>query len=299
MKAYIELTKPNITWLILMSTAVGFIFGLAGGASGWAGGGSAGGWSWIVALHTLAGTALIASGTSALNQWAEWRSDALMNRTKSRPIPSGRLSPGRAMAFGVALSVAGFSELALMVNTLAGALGLFTLLSYLLVYTPLKLRSPHATTIGAIPGAMPPLIGFAAASGTLSLEAFALFAILFLWQFPHFQAIAWMYRDDYARAGIRMLPVVEPDGASTARQMLWTSAILVPVSVAPSLLDMTGFWYAAGAIVLGVAFLASAVRVANHKTILHARGVLVASVIYLPVLYGLMVLDGPVRAHLF
>jgi protoheme IX farnesyltransferase len=281
MNAYVELTKPSITWLILMSTGVGYVFGASGR------------WDWWSILHTLIGTGLIASGTAALNQWAEWRSDALMRRTLMRPIPSGRVSPLRALVFGWVIAVLGFAELALAVNPLAGMLGLFTLASYLFVYTPLKSRSPHATTIGAVPGAMPPLIGYAAASGTLTGEAFVLFGILFLWQFPHFQSIAWMYRDDYARAGIRMLPVVEPDGASTARQILIASLALIPVSLLPSLMNMSGWFYAAGAVALGIAFLYAGWRVASEKTLARARGVLMASIIYLPVLYGLMVLDGP------
>ncbi len=276
--AYVELTKPNITWLILMSTAVGYFFGARS-------------WEWWTVLHTVLGTGWIASGTAALNQWSEREADARMRRTESRPIPSGRLSPTRALVFGTALSTAGFAELVAGVNLLSGLLALFTLLSYLLVYTPLKQRSPHSTTIGAIPGAMPPMIGYAAASGTLTAEAWILFAILLLWQFPHFHAIAWMYRDDYARGGIRMLPVVEPDGVSTARQMLIASAALVPVSLLPSWLSMSGQMYAAGALVLGVLFLYTAVRVASEKTLARARGVLLASVVYLPALYGLMVLD--------
>ncbi len=282
MNAYLELTKPSITWLILMSTGVGYVFG-AGGS-----------WNWLLILHTLIGTGLIASGTAALNQWAEWRSDALMRRTLARPIPSGRVTPSRALAFGAAIAALGFAELALAVNPLTGLLGLFTLASYLFIYTPLKSRSPHATTIGAVPGAMPPLIGYAAASGTLTAEAFVLFAILFLWQFPHFQSIAWMYRDDYARAGIRMLPVVEPDGASTARQILAASVVLIPVSLLPSILNMSGWIYAIGALTLGVAFLYAGWRVASEKTLVRARGVLMTSIVYLPVLYGLMVLDGPI-----
>jgi heme o synthase len=283
MRDYISLTKPRITWLILMSTGVGYFFGLRG-ASLWQ-------INWWTLLHTVVGTGLIASGTAALNQWYEREADAKMRRTSGRPIPSGRLAAGRALAFGIALAIAGFAELALFVNLLSGVLGVATLVSYLFLYTPLKQRSWLSTTVGAFPGAMPPMIGFAAASDTLTAEAWVLFAILFLWQFPHFYAIAWMYREDYARAGIRMLPVVEPDGHSTARQIVVYASLLIPVSLVPSLLGMSGKFYLLGAVALGVWFLYSGVRVASERTILRARGVLLVSVFYLPLLYGLMLLD--------
>ena len=176
---------------------------------------------------------------------------------------------------------------------LTAALGLATELMYLLIYTPLKQKSWHSTTVGAIPGAMPPLIGFAGAAGTLTPEAWVLFAILFLWQFPHFYAIAWMYREDYSRAGIRMLPVVEPDGASTARQILLFSLVLIPISLLPTYLSMTGLLYVAGALLLGGLFLYASVRVVLDRSKVKARKVLLASVVYLPVLYGLMLLDRP------
>jgi protoheme IX farnesyltransferase len=280
-KDYIALTKPRITWLILMSTGVGYFFGARGG------------WHLLTLVHTIIGTGLIASGTAALNQWYERAADAKMKRTQSRPLPSGRLSAGNALVFAILISMAGFVELFVEVNALTGWLGLFTLLSYLFIYTPLKQRSPHSTTIGAIPGAMPPLIGYAAASGTLTWDAWILFAILFIWQFPHFYAIAWMYREDYERAGIRMLPVVEPDGESTARRILLYSLILIPISMVPKFLAMTGNLYLAGALALGLLFLYAGVRVSLDRTRQQARLVLLASVIYLPVLYGLMLLDRP------
>ena len=285
MKDYISLTKPRITWLILMSTGVGYFFGLRG-VNLWQ-------IHWWALLHTVIGTGLIASGTAALNQWYERDADAKMRRTSHRPIPSGRLNASRALAFGIGLAIAGFVELAGFVNLLSGVLGIATLVSYLFFYTPLKQRSWLSTTVGAFPGAMPPMIGFAAASGTLTAEAWVLFAILFLWQFPHFYAIAWMYREDYARAGIRMLPVVEPDGHSTARQIVLCASLLIPVSLAPGLLGMSGKLYLLGALVLGAWFLYSGVRVASDRSILRARGVLLVSVIYLPLLYGLMLLDRP------
>jgi protoheme IX farnesyltransferase len=281
MRDYIELTKPRITWLILMSTAVGYFFGHHGA------------WNFWPVLHTILGTALIASGTAALNQWYEREADRKMRRTADRPIPSGRLSAGRALIFGILLSVAGFAELAFGLNWLSAFLGLFTLLSYLFLYTPLKQRTPLSTLVGAFPGAMPPIIGYAAASGILDAQAWTLFAILFLWQFPHFLAIAWMYREDYERAGIRMLPVVQPSGEATARQIVLYSLALIPVSMAPSLLGMSGKIYFFGALALGLWYLYSGVRVALDRTILRARAVLLVSVIYLPLIYGLMLLDRP------
>ncbi|HUQ95094.1 MAG TPA: heme o synthase [Bryobacteraceae bacterium] len=279
MKDYLELTKPRVTWLILMSTAVGYWFGVRGATD------------WLVLLNAILGTALIASGTFTLNQWYEREADSRMRRTQARPLPTGRVTPRQALLFGILLSAIGFAQLYFGANALTALLGLFTEVSYLGLYTPLKQRSWHATTVGAIPGAMPPLIGFAAAAGTLTWEAWALYAILFLWQFPHFYAIAWMYRDDYARAGICMLPVVEPDGASTVRQILIACVVLIPVSLLPGYLSMAGWWYMGGAMVLGCFFLYSGVRVAMERTQLRARGVLLASVIYLPVLYGLLLLD--------
>lgn len=288
-REYIELTKPRITWLILMSTGIGYFFGLTG--AGWRE--LLGGIRWMSLIHTIVGTGLIASGTAALNQWYERHADRRMRRTAMRPLPSGRLTAGRALAFGIALSVAGFAELWWGVNPLAASIGGFTLLSYLFLYTPLKQRTWWSTTIGAVPGAMPPLIGYAAAAGTLTLEALVLGAILFLWQFPHFYAIAWMYKEDYARAGIRMLPVVEPDCRSTARQIVLYGAALIPVSLAPALMGMSGRLYVAGALALGLWFLYAGVRVATERTALRARGVLIASVTYLPLIYGLMLIDRP------
>lgn len=288
MRDYIELTKPRITWLILMSTGIGYFYGLPT-APTW--------WDFLKnipllsLLHTIVGTGLIASGTAALNQWYEREADSKMRRTMMRPLPAGKMSSGAAFAFGVALSIAGFLELWLGVNLLSAAIGAFTLSSYLFVYTPMKRRTWWSTTVGAIPGAMPPMIGFAAAAGTITPQSWVLFAILFLWQFPHFYSIAWMYKEDYARAGIRMLPVVEPDCRSTARQIVLYGLALIPVSLAPTLLGMTGRIYFAGALLLGLWFLYSGVRVAVDRTALRARAVLIASVLYLPLIYGLMLVD--------
>lgn len=284
MKDYIALTKPRITWLILMSTGVGYFFGAKAGLTGW---------HLVTLLHTILGTGLIASGTAALNQWYEREADGKMRRTQARPLPAGRLNAGNALGFAIAISAAGFADLWFGANPLCALLGLATLLLYLFVYTPLKQRSPHSTTVGSIPGAMPPLIGFAAASGTLTWDAWILFAILLLWQFPHFYAIAWMYKEDYARAGIRMLPVVEPDGKSTARRILFYSLALIPISLMPKFFAMAGNVYLYGALALGVAFLYYGMRIRTDRTRQQARRVLLASVVYLPVLFSLMLIDRP------
>lgn len=284
LRDYIELTKPRVTWLILMSTGIGYYFGVKSWVEV----------NWLALFHTIAGTGLLASGTAALNQWYEREADRRMRRTQHRPIPSGRIAPMPAALYGIALSVAGFIELWAGVNVVAALIGAFTVVSYLCLYTPLKQRSWLSTTVGAIPGAMPPLIGYAAAAGTLTREAWVLAAILFVWQFPHFYAIAWMYREDYARAGIRMLPVVEPDGRSTARQMLIYGLLLIPVSLMPVVLGMSGRIYLAGAAMAGMWFFYSGLRVAMERTTARARQVLIASVVYLPVLYGLMLLDRPI-----
>jgi heme o synthase len=281
LQSYIELTKPRITCFILMSAAIGFLCGVHSGVT----------WSWFSLLNALVGTGLLASGTAALNQWYERDADARMRRTGKRPIPSGRIRPLNAFLFGVALSAVGFIDLWIGANRLTALLDLFTEVSYLFLYTPMKRLSPHSTTIGAIPGAMPPLIGYAAACGSLTWGAWVLYAILFLWQFPHFYAIAWMYRDDYANAGIRMLPVVDPTNESTARRILWFSVVLIPVSLLPKFLAMAGNLYVIGALAAGAYFLYAGLRVSMERTVPRARQVLLASVVYLPVLYGLLVLD--------
>jgi len=279
MRDYLELTKPRITILILICTAVGYSFGCRTS------------FRLLMLVHVLLGTALMASGTSALNQWYEVDSDSRMRRTRERPIPAGRIKPNHGFLFGVLLSAAGFAELWFGTNALAATLGLFTLLSYLLVYTPLKRRSPACTTVGALPGAMPPLIGYAAASGGLDAGALSLFLILLVWQFPHFYAIAWMYREDYARGGIRMLPVIEPDGESTARRIVACSVLLIPISLVPRLLGMTGSIYATTAVAAGLGLLYFGVRLGQERSFARAHHVLLASVFYLPALLAVMVLD--------
>lgn len=279
MRHFLDLTKPRITVLILICTAVGYFFG------------SAGSFHLALFVHALIGTALMASGTAALNQWYEADSDAKMRRTCKRPLASGRMKPVHGLIFGVLLSVAGFADLLMGTNALAAALGFFTLVTYIFLYTPLKRRSAECTSVGALPGAMPPVIGYAAASGVLDAGALALFLILFVWQFPHFYAIAWMYREDYARGGIRMLPVVEPDGYSTARRVAASSLLLIPVSLVPRLLGMTGSIYSAAAVVAGLVLLHYGVRFGRERSLLAARHLLLASVVYLPALLGIMLFD--------
>jgi protoheme IX farnesyltransferase len=279
---YVELTKPGVTSLILFSTLVGFYLASPQALPDL---------DYMLLAHVLIGTALVAGGTAALNQFWERDADARMWRTRSRPLPMGRIAPRRALLFGAALALAGVLHLWWYINLLSALLAALTLASYLFLYTPLKMRTPHCTLIGSFPGAIPPLIGWAAVRGSLSMEAWVLYAILFLWQFPHFLAIAWLYRDDYERAGIAMLPVVEPDGRSTARQILIYCAALLPVSVLPTFLGVTGWIYLAGTLLLGAGFFYFAVLSAMEKTKRGARRLLQASVIYLPLVYGLMLLD--------
>src|ERR1700674_2593088 len=237
--AYVALTKPDVSFLVLMTTAAGYYMGARGAVD------------WLHLIQTVFATLLIAAGTATLNHYIERDSDRYMRRTASRPLPSGQLQPREALWFGVILSVAGALDLYFTAGLLASALGVLTSLSYLLAYTPLKKRTVWATAVGAFPGAIPPMIGWVAATGSLDRGAWLLFAILFLWQFPHFYAIAWMYREDYARAGILMLPVVEPSNESTARRIVWCSFVLVPMSLAPRFVSMTGVHYFFGALLLG------------------------------------------------
>jgi len=276
---YLELTKPNVVWLILMSTLVGYYVAAPGQLS------------LIAMFHVVFATGLMAAGTGALNQWWEQRTDCLMQRTENRPLPSGRLSSVGALSFGLALAAAGLVYAAVAVNMLSFWVGLATVVSYVLVYTPLKTRSPLATFVGAFPGAAPLLLGWTAARNNLSLEGWVLFAILFLWQFPHFYAIAWMYREDYGRAGIKMLPVVDPEGSSTGRQIIAYAFNLIPVSVAPWMLGMAGPVYGVAAVILGSVYLYYGVRLARIKTHAAARKLLLASVVYLPLLYLFLVAD--------
>jgi protoheme IX farnesyltransferase len=246
-----------------------------------------------VLLHTLLGTALVAAGASALNQLLERRSDALMRRTENRPLPAGRLHPTEVLVFGFALGLSGVCYLALTVQRpWAALIAAITFISYVWIYTPLKRRTPLNTLVGAVPGALPPLIGWAAVRGSLDPEALALFFIIFLWQVPHFLAIAWIYRDDYARAHQRMLPVVDPDGTRTGRQMLTYCMALIPTSLAPVAFGGSGLIYLGGALFLGLFFLACALRFTRERSVAQARRVLRGSLVYLPALFALLVLDG-------
>ena len=276
---YLELTKPRVTTLVLTSTLVGFYVGTTGRVDFW------------LLLHTLVGTGLAAAGSATLNQFLERTPDKLMKRTENRPLPSERLKPKSALVFGIALSLCGTAYLAIQVNFLSSLLALAVLASYLFLYTPLKQKTSLCTLIGAFPGAAPPVIGWTAATGMLDLRAASLFLILFLWQFPHFFAIAWMYREDYKRAGFQMLPLQDNRGIVTGQQILIYTMSLIPVSLLPSLLGMTRLVYLGGAVALGLLFLYYAFRAAHDRTPAAARLLLKASVIYLPLLLALMVLD--------
>ena len=277
--AYVELTKPRITFLIVLTSAAGFV--LASPQS----------IDYPALGRAMLGIALLSSGIATLNQYMERDLDALMRRTADRPLPSGKLLPWEALAFGVGLTVLAQVYLAVLVNPLTALLGLTVISGYLFGYTPLKTRTSLSTMVGAFPGAVPPLIGWAAARGEIGIEAWVLFAILFLWQFPHFLAIAWMYREDYSRAKILMLPVVEPDGRVTAQQIVVYTLLLLPVSLLPTALGLSGKTYFVGAIILGLLFLYSSLRAALSKSRQEARRLLLASVIYLPLLFILMVVN--------
>ena len=281
--AYVALTKPDVSFLVLMTSGAGFYMGVRGPVD------------WLKLVHTVFGTMLIAAGTAALNHYIERESDRRMRRTASRPLPSGLLQPAEALWFGVALAIAGAVDLWLVGGWMTSLLGVVTCLSYLLAYTPLKKRTVWATFVGAFPGAIPPMIGWAAASGRLDKGAWLLFLILFFWQFPHFHAISWMYREDYARAGIQMLPVVDRDGTRTFRQIIITAGMLVGVSVLPAVLGLTGVLYFFGALVLSTALVQVCLWAAAEKTNVRAKWLMHATIIHIPVLLGLMVYDKVAR----
>ena len=276
---YLALTKPDVSFLVVMTTVAGYALGTRGPLD------------WLRMAHTVFGTTLIAAGTSALNHYFERDIDALMRRTASRPLPSGQLSPREAFWFAVSLLAFGTLYLALATNSLATLLGVATSVLYLCAYTPLKRRTTLATFVGAFPGAVPPLIGWAAARGTLNIEAWFLYAVLFLWQFPHFDAIAWVYREDYKRAGIRMLPVVDPQGTRTFREILLTAALLVPISLLPAVTGLAGARYFFGAVVLGIMLVEVCLWAAASKTSFRAKWLMHATVLHLPVLLGLLIYD--------
>jgi protoheme IX farnesyltransferase len=276
---FVALTKPRLNLLVVASTGAGFYLG--SGAQVDLG----------ALLHVIAGTALVAGGSAAFNQVMERRVDALMERTRHRPVAGGRLMPRETLAFAAVLSILGLAWLVAATNVLAAAVAALTLVTYVLLYTPLKLKTSFATVVGAVPGALPPMIGWAAATGTISREAWILFAIVFCWQMPHFLAIAWLCRDDYGRAGFPMLPVVEPDGRSTAYQVALYASALVPVSLAPSLVGLAGPTYFLVALVLGLGFLFVSLRFAARRTRRDARQLFLASIAYLPLVWIAMIAD--------
>jgi protoheme IX farnesyltransferase len=275
---FLELTKPRITSLVVVTAAVGYALGAPVFQAS-------------VFLAVLCGTALVAGAASALNQYVEREADGRMLRTRGRPLPGGRLAPAEALAFGLAVSAAGLAVLAAGTNLLTFALGLAALLSYVLAYTPLKRVTSLCTVVGAVPGAIPPLMGWAAARGSLDRTAWALFAILFLWQLPHFLALAWIYREDYARGGFPMLAVSDADGSSTGRQALLYGAALLPVSLAAGLFAQAGSVFLWGGLAAGLAFLACAALFARRREVAWARRLFLASVLYLPTVLALMVFD--------
>jgi protoheme IX farnesyltransferase len=281
-----DLVKARLTFLVLLTTLAGFYAAVPGPVD------------WVLLVHTLLGTGLVACGAAALNQWWEREHDARMPRTEGRPLPAGELTPMAVLLSGGVLSVGGLVYLALFVNLLTSLLGAITLLSYVLIYTPLKRLTTLNTAIGAIPGALPPLMGWAAARDSVSREGWALFAILFFWQLPHFLAIAWLYREEYAKADYVMLPVRDPEGIRTGRQAVSHTLGLMAVSICPAVLTagpgaapIAGRVYFFGALVLGMAFLWCAIQFSRELSRTRARILFFASILYLPLLLGLMALD--------
>lgn len=276
---YAQLTKPRITLMVMMTALVGYVMGSRGPVDVWRLG------------TALAGTGLVAAGASTLNMLFERRTDALMLRTRNRPVAAGRLRAADALGFGLILTAAGAGVLLFGTGALSAGVALLTWATYLFAYTPLKTRTSLSTIVGAFPGALPPVIGWTAARGRIEPGAIVLFAILFLWQIPHFLAIAWIYRDDYARGGLPMLPVLDPDGVVTGRQAVANSLALLLVSVVPTAAGLAGLAYLVGAVVLGVAFTAVAVWSAIRRSDAAARGLFVASIVYLLALCTLLLVD--------
>jgi protoheme IX farnesyltransferase len=276
---YVTLAKPRLNFLVVASSAAGYYLGARSTPDA------------LLMTEAVAGTALVAAGAAVLNQVYERDTDAMMRRTRNRPLPDGRVSSPDATMYGAALSFAGLALLATRATFVAAALALATIVVYLAIYTPMKRRTPLATLVGALPGALPPLIGWTAARGAIDAGGTALFAIVFLWQIPHFMAIAWMYRDDYATAGFPMLPVVEPDGRRAARQAVLYAAALLPVSLAPTLAGIAGSAYFAAAAVLGTGLLILAVRFLRARDDSTARALFFGSITYLPLLWVAMIVD--------
>ena len=277
--AYVELTKPRIAFMLVLTSAAGFYLG------------SGQNFNFALFTNSMIGIALLAFGVATLNQYIERKTDALMQRTARRPLPSNTLSPNEALIFGSVLCAVAELYLLFLVNGLTAGLGLIVIVGYVLLYTPLKTRTSASTAIGALPGAMPPLMGWTSAADGINLGAWTLFALLFLWQFPHFLAIAWMYKEDYAKAGIKMLPALEKDGKITARQIMLFTILMIPVSLAPFFIGMSGIYYLVGASVLGVWFLWASIQAARFKTIEKSRRLLLVSVLYLPIIFALMVFN--------
>ncbi len=277
--AYLELTKPRIAFMLVLTSAAGFYLGAKGG------------FDLALFINSVIGITLLAFGVATLNQVIERRTDALMERTMNRPLPSGRVSPAEALIFGLILTISAEIYLAATVNYLTAALGLVVIVGYVLLYTPLKTKTSASTAIGAIPGALPPLMGWTSSANEITLGAWILFALLFLWQFPHFLAIAWMYREQYAKAKILMLPVVEPSGKLTAQQIVLFTVMLLPISITPFFIGLTGWVYLIGASLLGIWFLYESIQTARAKTVEKARRLLLVSVLYLPVIFALMVFN--------
>ena len=277
---FVALTKPRVVTMVVLTTFFGYYLGATTAS-----------FVWLRLVTTLLGTGLAAAGTMALNQYLERDLDARMLRTRQRPLPDGRLTPWDALVFGSALTIVGVLLLLMTVNPLSALVTAATSVSYLFAYTPLKARTSLCTLIGAVPGALPPLTGWAGASGDLSAAAWAIFAIMFIWQIPHSLAIAHMYRDDYARAGFRLLPVIDPDGSSTIRQIVTYSLALLSVGMLPTLLGLAGLVYFVTSILLGLGLLASSLRLARSATTADARRVMFASLLYLPCLFAIMAAD--------
>lgn len=278
-KAYFELTKPRIAFMLVLTAAAGFYLG-------------SGQFDLSLFVVSMLGITFLAFGTATLNQFVERESDRLMKRTASRPLPSGRLTAREALIFGIILCILAELILFSFVNFLTGILGILVILGYVLLYTPLKKVTTFSTVIGAFPGAMPPLMGWTAAANEISIHAWILFSIIFFWQFPHFLAIAWMYRDEYEKAGIKMLPVIDKQGKVTILQVLAFTVLLLVTSVVPFFVGMVGSLYLTVSMLLGAYFLYSAIQMARKRTIASARQVLIASVVYLPIVFALIVLDS-------
>ena len=280
---FISLLKPRLNFLVLLTTAAAFSLGSGPDTT------------FSDLFHTLVGTFLVAGGAAALNQVWERSTDQLMRRTRERPMAAMRMTAAHGTAFGLLLTIAGAAQLGYFINPLSAGVALFTTASYIFFYTPLKLRTSLSTIAGALPGALPAVIGWAAATNTLSIEAWVLFGIVFMWQMPHFLAIAWIYRDEYARAGMPLLPVIEPDGRSTGRQAVLYTAALIPLSMMPTGVGLATAWYLVGAIALGAILMVLSLEFSVKRNLATARRLFFGSIIYLPILWALLVFDHRTR----